>query len=53
MDVDQILKSVDPRIRRLTVGILRVIRHAAPEVQEFVKWNAPTYVANGKNAACA
>ncbi|MGP8125680.1 MAG: DUF1801 domain-containing protein [Nitrososphaerales archaeon] len=52
MDVDQILKGVDPRIRRLAEGVRRVIRQAAPEMQEFVKRGAPTYVANGRNAAC-
>ncbi len=52
MGVDQILKGVDPKIRRLAEGVRRVIRQAAPEMQEFVKWGAPTYVANGRNAAC-
>ena len=29
-----------------------MIRRAAPEMQEFVKWGAPTYVVNGRNVAC-
>lgn len=29
-----------------------MIIEATPELQEFVKWGAPTYVANGKNAVC-
>ena len=52
MDVDQVLKGVDPNIRRLAEDVRRVVKRAAPEMQEFVKWGAPTYVVNGKNVAC-
>jgi hypothetical protein len=49
--VDQILKGVDPNVPQLVYGVLRVIRKAAPEMQECVKWGAPTYMVNDRNAA--
>jgi len=52
MDVDQLLKGVNPNLRKLAQDVRHGIREAAPEMQEFVKWGAPTYVANGKNAVC-
>jgi hypothetical protein len=52
MSVDQILENVDPDIRRLAQGVRKVIRHASPEMQEFVKRGAPTYEVLGKKAAC-
>jgi hypothetical protein len=52
LDVDQLLKGVDPDIRSLVQGVRGVVRRATPEMQESVKWAAPTYVVNGKNVAC-
>ncbi len=52
MDVDQLLKTVDPNLRALAQGLRRVIEKAAPELHEMVKWGNPVYVANGKNAVC-
>ena len=52
MDVDELLKSQDPQLCRLAEGVRKVIRKAAPEMHESVKWGNPTYATKGKNTAC-
>jgi hypothetical protein len=52
VDVDEVLKEVDPRLRSLTESLRRVIKRSIPEAVEQLKWGNPTYSVNGKNVAC-
>ncbi|MDV3278363.1 MAG: DUF1801 domain-containing protein [Nitrososphaerales archaeon] len=52
MDVDEMLKGVDPKLRALTQALRGTIKRALPSAVEQVKWGNPVYTVNGKNVAC-
>lgn len=49
MDVDEMLKGVDPKLRSLTEALRKVIKKALPTAVEQVKWGNPVYTINEKN----
>lgn len=52
VNIDELLKGVDPRLGTLSRSLRALIKKSIPEAVEQVKWGNPTYVVNGKNVAC-
>lgn len=52
MDVDEVLKDVDPELRALSQALRATIKKVPPKAVEQVKWGSPVYSVNGKNVAC-
>jgi hypothetical protein len=44
---DQFFRGLDPQIRAAAIALRDLVREAAPEAQETVKWGFPTWVARG------
>jgi hypothetical protein len=52
VNVDEVLKGLDPRLKGLAESLRKVIKRSLPEAVEQVKWGSPVYSVNGKNVAC-
>ena len=48
--VDRYIAGLKPPVRGIAEALRRTIRAAAPELEETLKWDAPTYV--GKAPVC-
>lgn len=45
--VDDYIADVEPALRAIVTELRNVVRRAAPEATETVKWSQPTYEHNG------
>ena len=48
-DVDQLLKTYDPRVRELAQKLRKLVKKTLPNAVETVKWGNPMYLLDGKN----
>ncbi len=46
-DVDAYVAGLEPPIRRLVEALRELVREAAPEAKESLKWGGPCYEHNG------
>ena len=47
--VDEWMKKLAPDLKPAVEAVRKIIKTAAPELNERIKWNAPSYCVNGED----
>jgi len=52
VNVNEVMKSLDPELGRLAESFRKVVKRSLPMAVEQVEWGTPVYSVGGKNVAC-